>query len=91
MTVTGLQTIHVTTTGVTEVTWTLPSDVNEAERWDLAQKGVRVMELMTDEATSIANLLESVLLFVPEFTQQVDPLSAQRNVDFMAKYPKVCQ
>ncbi|CAE7662701.1 unnamed protein product, partial [Symbiodinium microadriaticum] len=46
------------------------------------------MELMTDQATSVANLLETVLLFVPEFTQQVDPLSARRNVDFMAKYPK---
>jgi len=28
------------------------------------------------------------LLFVPEFTQQVDPRSAKRNVDFMARYPQ---
>ena len=75
--------------GETSVIWTLPVDVSESERWDLAQKGIRIMEFMTDRATSMANLLETVLLFVPEFTKQVDPKSAQRNVDFMSKYPKV--
>jgi hypothetical protein len=28
-------------------------------------------------------------MFVPEFTKNVDPRSAQRNVEFMATYPKV--
>lgn len=46
------------------------------------------MEFMTDKKTSVANLLETVLLFVPEFTKNVDPRSAERNVDFMATYPK---
>jgi hypothetical protein len=90
MTVTGLVTVKVDDIGETSVSWTLPNDAHDSEKWDLQQKGIRIMELMTDEATSIANLLETVLLFVPEFTQQVDPISAKRNVDFMAKYPKVC-
>lgn len=88
MTVTGLQSVQIEAVGETSVIWTLPVDVSDSERWDLAQKGIRIMEFMTDRATSMANLLETVLLFVPEFTKQVDPKSAQRNVDFMSKYPK---
>jgi hypothetical protein len=47
------------------------------------------MEFLSDKSTTVANLLETVLMFIPEFTKQVDPLSAARNVDFMAKYPQV--
>lgn len=72
------------------VEWTPPEDVTEAEMWDLTTKGVRVMEVMTDEATSVANLLETVLMFIPEFTHEVGPIAARKNVDFMTRYPQVC-
>lgn len=88
LTVTGHQEFEVKVAGDSTFTWTLPADVTEAEKWDLATKGIRFMEFMTDRSTSVANLLETVLLFVPEFTKNVDPKSAQRNVDFMATYPK---
>ena len=42
-----MKNIHVENIGETVVTWTLPSDITEAESWDLATKGVRVMEYLT--------------------------------------------
>lgn len=102
ITVTGQQEIEITASGDTAISWTTPADITQSESWDLATKGIRFMEFMTDYETTIANLLEvspnfltsltsfqTVLLFVPEFTKNVDPRSAQRNVDFMATYPRV--
>lgn len=84
MTTTGIERLKVS--GDTTVTFELPADITSAEKWDLANKGVRVMEVLTDEPTTIANLLETVLLFAPEFTQGVDNRSAERNVDFLNRY-----
>jgi len=89
MTVTGIEHVTIDRVGTTTLSWNVPSDVSNAELWDLKNKGVRVMEFLTDKSTTVANLLETVLMFIPEFTKQVDPLSAARNVDFMAKYPQV--
>lgn len=86
ITVTGIESVTVDSEE-TVVTWTLPEDVKESESWDLGQKGVRVLEFLNDKDTTIANLLETVLLFVPETTQAVDARSASRNVDFMDAYP----
>lgn len=83
---TGIDRIKIEKAGDMTVEFALPADLNDAEKWDLAQKGIRVMEIATDEPTTIANLLETVLLFVPEFTQGVDKKSAQRNVDFINRY-----
>jgi len=85
-TVTGLRRLKVDSEGLTSMEWKLPTDMKDSEKWDLSQKGIRVMEVITDTATSVANLLETVLLFIPEFTHNVDPKSAARNVDFLAKY-----
>jgi hypothetical protein len=104
ITVTGQQEVEITVSGDTTISWTVPADVTQSESWDLANKGIRFMEFMTDRTTTIANLMEvcptfclvsfltlcqTVLLFIPEFTKNVDPRSAQRNVEFMATYPRV--
>jgi hypothetical protein len=86
MTNTGIDRLKIVSTGETSFVYKVPADLTDAEKWDLNQKGIRVMELLTDEPTTVANLLETVLLFVPEFTQGVDKKSAERNVDFINKY-----
>jgi len=80
--------VKIDTEGTYNIVWNLPSDARDAEKWDLATKGVRVFNFMLDMPTTIANLLETGLLFVPEFTKNVDPVSAKRNVDFMARWPQ---
>lgn len=69
-------------------TMDIPADVKPAELWDLNHKGIRAMRFNNSFAEVAANIFESLKLFVPEFTQNVDPVSAKRNVDFMAKYPR---
>lgn len=86
--VSDIQRVTIETSGTSEFTWTLPNDIKDSEIWDIETKGIRVFKFMTDYDTTIANLLETVLLFIPELTKQVDPLSARRNVDFMGNYPK---
>jgi hypothetical protein len=86
MTNTGIDRLKIEKTGELTFTFAVPSDINDAEKWDLSHKGIRVMEVLTDEPTTVANLLQTVLLFVPEFTQGVDQKSAERNVDFINKY-----
>ncbi|CAM9245514.1 unnamed protein product [Ectocarpus fasciculatus] len=85
---TGLKIVSISEEGKTSVVWSLPEDVREAEEWDLATKGVRVMRFMTPLHECAANVLQTLKLFVPEFTQQVDPLSAATNIEFMAQYPQ---
>ena len=62
--------------------------MSEAEVWDLNNKGVRVMEFLTDEVTTLANLAQTLLLFLPEFQESVGPIGAAKNVDFMNTYPQ---
>lgn len=88
MTVTGTKRVSLTDAGDFSFMWNLPEDIRDAERWDLANKGIRVFHYQTDVATTIANVAETLLLFIPETTKHVDPRSAKRNVDFMAKYPQ---
>lgn len=85
---TGLQIVSINNEGKTSVEWTLPEDMRDAEQWDLDTKGVRVMRFIKPLHECAANVLQTLKLFVPEFTQQVDPLSAAANVEFMAQYPK---
>lgn len=87
-TVADLQIFSVTGSEST-VNWSFPADLREAESWDISTKGIRVHRFITPLHESAMNVLETIKLFVPEFTQQVDPISAQRNVDFMAKYPQI--
>lgn len=73
---------------VLNINWSLPSDVRDSEIFDMNNKGIRLFRYTNDIDTSVRDALETLLLFVPEETKVVDPLSAQRNVDFMSKYPK---
>jgi hypothetical protein len=86
MTVTGNQKVAIDQEGTFEFTWTLPDDIRDAEQWDLDTKGIRVFMYNTDTPTTMANVLETVGLFIPEFTHAVDPVSAARNVDFLNRY-----
>ena len=88
MSVTGSNHVSITESGTYDFIWELPTDIRDAERWDLTNKGIRIFHFETDTATSIANLLETVTLFIPEFTKQVDPISAKNNIGFMSKYPQ---
>ena len=72
--------------GTYDIIFSQPSDVSSGEAYDWNTKGVRVFNWIHDEATTVANIAETALLFIPEFTKPVDPISAERNVDFMARY-----
>lgn len=85
---TTLKTISITESGKSSIEWELPSDIREAESWDLNNKGVRIMRFNNSLHVSAANALKTFEMFIPEFTQQVGPVSAKINVDFMAKYPQ---
>jgi len=87
-TLTGLEIFHVELAGDKSISWTLPADISDSEKWDLATKGIRIHEQTTDEATSAANLLKTLEIFVPELTKGVDPISARNNVQFMNDYPQ---
>jgi len=88
MTVTGARYITIDQAGSMDVIWSIPSEATDAEKWDIDNKGVRVFNFLTEEKVTIANLMQTILLFIPEFTKPVDPASAKRNVDFMARYPQ---
>ncbi len=47
-----------------ELTWALSADASDAEVWDLNIKGIRINRFETDKSTTLANLLETVLLFM---------------------------
>jgi hypothetical protein len=87
ITATTLEQIFVRKEGKSTEVFSVPTDdMTDAEKWDLSQKGIRVMQLMTDEVTTVANILETVKLFKPLTTQGVDDASAQRNADFINRY-----
>ena len=66
----------------------IPLDATDAENWDLSKNGVRVFRYLTDMKTTYSNLLTTLELFVPMFTQGVPDSVAKANIDFLAKYPK---
>ena len=66
----------------------IPSDATDAENYDLLKNGVRVFRYLTDMKTTYSNLLTTLELFVPMFTQGVPDSVAKANIDFLAKYPK---
>lgn len=61
-TVTGIQRFEVRKASSWVVEWDTPADANDAEKWDVATKGVRIFEFTTPEATTVANLLQTALL-----------------------------
>ena len=44
--------------GSTSIDFPMPDTLSESERWDVETKGLRVMEVVTDIPTTIANLHE---------------------------------
>jgi hypothetical protein len=71
---------------VTTISLEIPSDVTDAERWDVEKKGVRLYRYVNDRITTISNLIETLLMFVPEMTMSVPPEIGKMNADFMSKY-----
>lgn len=71
---------------ITEVTLEVPEDVTDAELWDIDTKGVRIFRYLYDTQTTISNLLETIVLFLPEATLGVPKQIEQMNIDMMQKY-----
>lgn len=76
------------TSMTTLTTLTLPKDLTEAERWDVDTNGIRVFRFLNDRITTLSNLLVTIDMFLPQFTQRVPPGVAEKNIDFMRKYPQ---
>ena len=75
---------------ITEAILTIPSDETDAERWDLDNKGVRLMKyhpsVTAVPGTTFSNLIKTVELFVPELTMSVGEPFAKMNAEFLSKY-----
>jgi hypothetical protein len=76
------------TSMTTLTTLTLPSDLTEAEQWDVDTNGVRVFRFLADRITTLSNILVTIDMFLPQFTLRVPPGVAEKNIDFMRKYPQ---
>lgn len=72
----------------TLTTLSLPADITEAEQWDVDTNGIRVFRFLNDRITTLSNLLVTLDMFLPQFTQRVPPGVAEKNIDFMRKYPQ---
>jgi hypothetical protein len=72
----------------TQWTLSLPTDLSDAERWDVEHKGVRVMLFPHGIAESLSNLVLTVSTFLPEFTTNVPKPIGELNRDFLQKYTK---
>jgi hypothetical protein len=71
---------------VTDVTLTIPADTNDAELWDIDNKGVRVYSYVNDVQTTLSNLLVSIELLIPESLPTVPKKIEEMTIDFMSKY-----
>jgi hypothetical protein len=71
-----------------DVTVTLPDDLTDAEKWDLETKGIRIFRFHEDRPTTLANIVKTFEMFVPEFTKRVPTTVAQMNIDMLQKYSK---
>jgi len=76
----------VTEEGSQTVAWDVATDANDAELWDVDNKGVRVFLNLNDRKTNVANLLMTLIIFEPEFTTSVNKPSATRNINFLESY-----
>lgn len=70
----------------TDITLTLPDDITDSELWDIENRGVRIYRHHFNQATTMSNLIQTVALFIPEFTQEVPDEIAAMNIDFLKKY-----
>lgn len=70
----------------TTISLPIPDDLTEAEAWDHDNRGVRLYYYVNDKVTTISNLITTLKMFAPEFSQDVSDSAAQLNIDFMSKY-----
>jgi hypothetical protein len=70
------------------ISLTIPDDESDAEEYYLNNMGVKVLQFLNDEATTLSNVIETFKLFEPMFTKRVPTPVAQKNIDFMKKYPQ---
>lgn len=70
----------------TSITLELPADLTEGEQWDIDNKGVRMMRYVNGELETISGLIQTLEMFVPEFTPSPPAKIAEANRDFLNKY-----
>jgi hypothetical protein len=70
----------------TSVAIELPSDITDAEWFDISTKGIRLSVFPNDPLVTFSNLLETVGLFSPEVTGKYDDKSDARVMEFMNSY-----
>lgn len=69
-----MKTIHINSAGIepsvsNQYVIDIPTDVTDAELWDLDSKGIRLLKFVDDFTTSLSNIIKTVDLFLPEFTK----------------------
>lgn len=79
---------HVLRGGTARFVLNVPVDATEAEMWDIENKGVRIMRLLTSTQTAVSNILATAELFLPLHSVEVPPELAQLNAEFMSTYPQ---
>jgi hypothetical protein len=77
---------HDTSVLTTTVVIDLPSDITSAEWFDIDNKGIRLSLYPNDPSTTFSNILATVALFEPEFTDVYPPKVVEMNLDFLNKY-----
>lgn len=68
--------------------WDL-SKTNEAQRWDVLTKGIRVFRFNSEKLQTIGDLISTIELFVSELTKKVPEFVEEKNVDFLQKYTQM--
>ena len=86
LTTSGWKYYHLFAEGEHTIPWEVPADASDADRYDIAAKGIRVHRFMTDMATWAANLADTALLFEGEALNHITEAAARRNVDFLERY-----
>lgn len=70
----------------TEVIVSLPTDITDAEWYDIDHKGFRLSLYPNGPATTFSNLLETVALFEPAILGFISEAAAERNLEFLDQY-----
>lgn len=70
----------------TSISIPLPSDLSDAEKWDIDNYGVRLLRYPKPRGESLSNLIKTIEGFIPEFLPSVPKPIAELNRDFITKY-----
>jgi len=77
--------LPVTTTATIQ----FPTDISDSEKWDVANKGVRLFQFHANRTTTISNFIRTIDLFKPKITHELTPEDCELNIDFLEKYTNV--